>query len=44
MDEELKKELQQIKAMLRFIVRELTYVPDYPPKPDKPKGHLKRVK
>ena len=39
----VEEELQQIKAMLRFIIRELSYVPPEKVKKKQVK-HLKRIK
>lgn len=41
---DIEKEIREIKNMLRFIIRELTYVPDYPPKKTTKTRHLKPVK
>lgn len=41
---DIEKEIKEIKAMLRLIIRELTYVPDYPPKNTTKTRHLKPVK
>ena len=42
MDKETEKRLDRLEAMLRFVIRELTYIPETENMPEKP--NLKRIK
>ena len=42
MDKETKERLDRLEAMLRFVIRELTYIPETESMPKKP--NLTRIK
>lgn len=42
MDKETKESLDRLEAMLRFVIRELTYIPETDSMPQKP--NLVRIK
>ena len=42
MDKETKERLDRLEAMLRFVIRELTYIPETDSMPQKP--NLVRIK
>jgi hypothetical protein len=42
MDKETKDRLDRLEAMLRFVIRELTYIPDTNNAPEKP--NIVRIK